>query len=132
MCQVEARVKDSHDDAGAAGRDPPRFVGVDVGVGRAGEAVDRLAEVVEPPLQVESGVVGRGAVVGRLDAVVPPTETSAASMRPNLRLVETAAFVSARRCPRAETLSSKPTMSCPETARKRGELFPAGRSAALE
>jgi hypothetical protein len=71
MCHVEARVKDSHHDAAAAGRSPPRFLRVNVGVTRPRKAVDRLPEVVEPPLLVERGVVGRGAVVGRLDAVVP-------------------------------------------------------------
>ena len=49
MREVDAGVEDAHDDRGAAGRDAPGLVGVDVRVGRAGNAFDGLAGVHQPP-----------------------------------------------------------------------------------
>ena len=74
MREVDARVEDAHHDRGAAGRDVPGLVGVDVRIGRAGDALHGLAGVHETPELPEGGVV-RGRE--RMDLVVGLREPDA-------------------------------------------------------
>ena len=64
---VHPRVHHRDDHAGGAGGRRPRLGSVDVGVRGAGDALDGLARVVQPPLQREVGVVGHR---GRVDRAV--------------------------------------------------------------
>jgi hypothetical protein len=69
VVEVGAGVDDGHDHLGVAPLQVPGRRRVDVGVRRAGDAVHRLAGVVQPPQPAEIGVVGhvvQGAVEAHL------------------------------------------------------------------